>query len=577
VARLDRELDQADKSADDLEDAFRDVERAADRAADETGRIDKEAKEAGGSVGGLSKGLKGLAVAAAVAIGIREIGQFLAAAVTAAVDLSESINAVEVVFGDASETILAFGADTTDAVFLANSEFNQLASVTGTLLQGFGLEVQQVADITIVLTERAADLASVFNTEVSVALEAINAALRGETEQIRRFTGSFSIDEVKAFGRELFGVTGELTTQQQALAAVEFLLVKTDQVQGDAANTAGELANRQRALTEQWINAQASVGDALIPAVEGLVDSLIGMIPVIESAAKALASLINISLGSRPRELQDEFATLTRLVAEGATEAEAYEQIYGFDLVDAFQSAAAMGQDLVTETLALEAAAMAASLAADVESDAFKESALAGAAFAKAQQGLEDSLEATTEELQAQRQAVIALAREQVAAADPIINLIRRREDLETAQAELAEIEAAGTERADELQGAQLRLIEATGALEVAEVTVKTAIDETTEGFINQAIAAGLAEEAIDRLLDVTDRLRNIPITPLSEFELSGGRRRGGGGGDGGGQAPQIELNFNNLIDPDIPGNAAQAANMIGAIVGATSSFVGRS
>jgi len=302
ASRIDRELDQADRSADDLKDEMRKVERAAEGAAKETKKIDKEAKDATRSVGELGKSItegfdvKKIGLGVIAAVGLSEIRDFLIGAVSASVDLSESINAVEVVFGEASEQILQFGADTSDAVFLAASEFNQLAAVTGTLLMGFGLNVRDVADITIVLTERAADLASVFNTEVAVAMEAINAALRGETEQIRRFTGSFSIDEVKAFGRELFGVTGALTSQQTALAAVEFLLTKTDQVQGDAANTADELANQQRSLLEVWTNAQAVIGDALVPAIESLlplipelIDSFVDLIPILEASALIIA------------------------------------------------------------------------------------------------------------------------------------------------------------------------------------------------------------------------------------------------------------------------------------------------
>jgi len=191
-------------------------------------------------------------------------------------------------------------------VFLAASEFNQLAAVTGTLLQGFGLGVDEVADLTIVLTERAADLASVFNTDVSVALEAINAALRGETEQIRKFTGSFSIDEVKEFGRELFNVTGELTDQQQALAAVEFILSKTAAVQGDAAATADQLANQQRALSEVWGNAQAEIGAAFVPALEEAIPLLIELAGASADVVPALVVVVDTLMEAA--KLTGEFA-----------------------------------------------------------------------------------------------------------------------------------------------------------------------------------------------------------------------------------------------------------------------------
>ncbi len=293
TARIDRELKQADDSAEKLEREMRDVAKAADRAADETARIDREAKQAATSTGRLGGSLKALAVGAVAGIGLSQIADGLGAIIGAASETAESINAVNVVFGDAAQTILDFGEDTSDAVFLVASDFNALATTLGNLLQGFGLDVQTAADLTLTLTKRAADLASVFNTSVADALGAINSALQGQTEAIRRFTGSFSIDEVKRFGRELFDVTGELTDQQQALAAVEFILQKTSKVQGDAANTADELANQQRALNEVWGNAQGALGDALIPIMEDFLAILLDLVPAIEDAAPEFAEFVS--------------------------------------------------------------------------------------------------------------------------------------------------------------------------------------------------------------------------------------------------------------------------------------------
>ena len=297
AARIDTELEQADGAARGLAREMLDVEGATDDAADQARRLARETDDAESSAGRLSGTLRNIAIGAAAAVGAREIAQFLGDAVESATDLNESINAVNVVFGDAADQILAFGQNTSDAVFLAASEFNALATSTGNLLQGFGLAADDAADVTIELTNRAADLASVFNTEVSDALGAINAAIRGEGEAIRRFTGSFSLTEVEAFGRELFGVTRELTNQEKALATVEFILQKTAAVQGDAANTAGELANQQRALSEAWENAQAVIGNALVPALTDLVPLLVAAANAIPTLVQSASDLVTVTEG----------------------------------------------------------------------------------------------------------------------------------------------------------------------------------------------------------------------------------------------------------------------------------------
>jgi len=62
-------------------------------------------------------------------------------------------------------------------------------------------------------------------------------------------------------------------------------------VQGDAANTAGELANQQRKLTEVWGNAQAELGQALIPAIESLLPLVFDLIETAEDLVPAIETL----------------------------------------------------------------------------------------------------------------------------------------------------------------------------------------------------------------------------------------------------------------------------------------------
>ena len=95
-------------------------------------------------------------------------------AVFAASDLQESIGAVETVFGDAAGTMLEFGQTSATAVGMSQEEFNSLGLVTGSLLQNLGYDAEGAADSTVMLAERAADMAAVFNTDVGQALEAVS-------------------------------------------------------------------------------------------------------------------------------------------------------------------------------------------------------------------------------------------------------------------------------------------------------------------------------------------------------------------------------------------------------------------
>jgi hypothetical protein len=168
----------------------------------------------------------------------------------------------------------------------------------GSLLRNFGFDAQEAADATVILTQRAADMASVFNTDVTEALTAVQAALRGEGDPIERFGANVSAARVEAFAlaEGLAASKDEITDQIKLQARLGLILADTERVAGDFSNTSDELANRQRTLNAQWEDAQAALGTAMLPAMEALVGlvptaiALVGdLVPVVEDLAEAFA------------------------------------------------------------------------------------------------------------------------------------------------------------------------------------------------------------------------------------------------------------------------------------------------
>ena len=191
-------------------------------------------------------------------------------------NLEESINAVNVVFGEGASTILEFGQNASTQVGLARSEFNQLATQTGSLLTNFGFTQDQAAEKTIELTRRAADLASVHNTDVKDALSAINQALRGETEAIRRYAADVTDATIQAY-LNAQGIDAQVTAMSQAEKAqlrLQVLMEQTAIVQDDFANTSDSAANQMRILRAQITDAGAEIGTALLPVVQDLLGYL---------------------------------------------------------------------------------------------------------------------------------------------------------------------------------------------------------------------------------------------------------------------------------------------------------------
>jgi hypothetical protein len=189
--------------------------------------------------------------------------------VRAASDLNESLNAVNVTFGSSAKEVLDWGKTNAASFGLSQKAFNEMATPLGAMLKNTGLSMQDTTKWTIDLTKRASDMASVFNTSVPDALEAIQAGLRGEADPLERYGVGLSAAKVEA---EALAETGKrtassLTSQELATARLNLIMKQTSQTQGDFQNTSDGAANAARIASAQFENAKASLGNALLPVL----------------------------------------------------------------------------------------------------------------------------------------------------------------------------------------------------------------------------------------------------------------------------------------------------------------------
>ena len=189
------------------------------------------------------------------------------AAISSASDVSESMNAVNVVFGEAADAVLNYSAQAAKSAGLAKSEFNQMSAETGAMLINMGMDQRAAADESVNLAQRAADMASIFNTDVSQALGAIQAGLRGEGDPLEKFGVKMRAAAVdaKALEMGLADSKEELDDQARAQAALALIYEQTDSMQGDFVNTSDELANSTRIAKAELKNVAAELGKELLP------------------------------------------------------------------------------------------------------------------------------------------------------------------------------------------------------------------------------------------------------------------------------------------------------------------------
>tara|TARA_R110000824_G_scaffold313625_1_gene500435 strand:- start:199 stop:2562 length:2364 start_codon:yes stop_codon:yes gene_type:complete len=245
------------KARDEASKAFKNVEHNAGQMAQ---GIAKHRRAIGMAMTGMGAAITGFAVMS----------------VKAASTLEESMNAVNVVFADGAKTIHAFGEDSAKSVGMSTAAFNQMATVTGALLKDVGLPMSEVAGMTNDLAIRAADMASVFDTDVKDAMSAINQALRGETEAIRRYAGDVTDATLQTFllSQGINTQVSEMTQQEKRLERVNLIMSQTNTMAGDFANTSDSLANRMRIAKAEFANVSAELGTALLPMVTAMVEKI---------------------------------------------------------------------------------------------------------------------------------------------------------------------------------------------------------------------------------------------------------------------------------------------------------------
>ena len=222
------------------------------------------AKTVAGAVGGFS-------------IALGTVKSVVGPAITAASNLQESLQKVNVIFGKGADEVEKFAASAARNLGQSKQSVLDAAGAFGTFGKAAGLSGEDLAVFSNDFTTLATDLASFNNTTPEEAVQAIGAALRGEAEPLRRFGVLLNDATLKqeALTLGIYDGKGALTAQQKILAAQAAIYKQTTDAQGDFLRTSDGLANSQRTLSAEFANIQAQLGQKLLPLMEDFTNSLL--------------------------------------------------------------------------------------------------------------------------------------------------------------------------------------------------------------------------------------------------------------------------------------------------------------
>jgi hypothetical protein len=220
--------------------------------------------------------------------------RFLSSARDASSNLGESLNAVNVTFKSSAAGIIEIGRSADSSMGLSANAFNAAAvrfSAFGQAVAGPGGDVTKTIRE---ITQRSSDFASVMNLDVNEAMQTFQSGLAGESEPLRRYGIDVSAAAVAtfAYANGIAAAGAELSETQKIQARYGLIMAQTEQMAGDFAATSDSLANSQRILAAETENAQAIIGNLMVPALAALNAVLIPAVQAFSDAPQPVQVVV---------------------------------------------------------------------------------------------------------------------------------------------------------------------------------------------------------------------------------------------------------------------------------------------
>lgn len=257
IVQTTESLKQLEKQASQSNATLSKINRTASGIAEKSGRI---------------AGTMAPVTAAAVAAGT--------AAFNYASDITESLNKVDVAFGESSEVVKRFADESLKTYGIARGTALDMAATYGDMGTSMGLTQERAADMAISLTGLAGDLASFKNIGVEQAATALNGIFTGETESLKTLGVVMTQTNLDAYAlANGFGkTTSKMTEAEKVQLRYRYIMNATRNAEGDFYETQHLAANSMRIVQEGVKELAAGFGELLLPSVTSIIQNVIKVI-----------------------------------------------------------------------------------------------------------------------------------------------------------------------------------------------------------------------------------------------------------------------------------------------------------
>ncbi|HSS11144.1 MAG TPA: hypothetical protein VLL25_14755 [Acidimicrobiales bacterium] len=233
----------------------------------------KGVDDADQAAGGFKANLLKVGAAIGVAFSATKVVEFVKDSVKAAQDLNANLSRTNTIFGESAGAVIDWSKTTAKSMGIAQADSLAAANAIGkTLVGSFGLSTEAAAGMSKGVVELAKDMATFNRVPFDQALEAVQKGLTGNARGLKDLGVVMSDAEIKQKAVTLGLSDGQkaLDPATKAQASYALMLEKTTLQQGATARASGSLGATQDRMKAQWKDMQASLGQALLPALTEL-------------------------------------------------------------------------------------------------------------------------------------------------------------------------------------------------------------------------------------------------------------------------------------------------------------------
>jgi len=221
------------------------------------------------------------------------------AAIKFASDFQESMNKVDVAFGNSKQQVKDFAQTTLKQFGIAEGSALDMAALFGDMATSMGLTRPAAADMSTSLVGLAGDLASFKNIGIDQATTALAGVFTGETESLKKLGIVMTEANLKQFAMEQ-GIASNIKTMSQAEKVAlryQFIIAKTANAQGDFGRTSDGAANQMRIFQESLKELSAKFGQVILPMFTKLVSFANGLLQKFSELSPTTKKLIIVFAG----------------------------------------------------------------------------------------------------------------------------------------------------------------------------------------------------------------------------------------------------------------------------------------